>query len=245
MPKQLPIYLFTDYGLPGPYVGLLHAAVRRQGCSGEIIDLQHDLPAFDPVAAGILLRHQLPYLPEEAVVCAVIDPGVGGERKGLIIQLDHHWLVGPDNGLFAPLLSAAKTVETIDWQPAFMSATFHGRDWFVPVAARLAMYQQAAATRVEARSCVGYGRAGELPQVIYVDGFGNAMTGMVAEGLKGAARLEVKGRIIQWARTFGDVPVGQAFWYANSLGLVEIAVNQGSALSQLGIELGDAVTVLE
>ncbi len=244
MPKPLPIYLYTDYGLAGPYVGLLHAAVRRHGCSSEIIDLQHDAPAFDPVAAGLLLARQLPYLPQETVVCAVVDPGVGGERKGLVLQLDEHWLVGPDNGLFAPLLSAAKTIQAIEWQPDFISATFHGRDWFVPVAAGLAMHRQPEASRVEARSCVGFGMAKELAQVIYADGFGNAMTGMLAESLKPSDRLEVRGQVLQRAGTFGDLPVGRAFWYENSLGLVEIAVNQGSAVSQLGIEPGDAITLL-
>jgi len=244
MSHTLPVYLFTDYGLHGPYVGLLRAAIRRTGCRSEIIDLQHDAPAFRPYSAGVLLAAQLAYLPRESVVLAVVDPGVGGERDGLVLHLSGICLVGPDNGLFAPLLDRADSVARIDWLPPDISASFHGRDWFAPVAAAEATGQPLRQTEVSPRDCVGYGAGKEIQRIIYCDKFGNAMTGIHAAGLGAARLLRVGPHQLNRARTFGRVPEGEAFWYCNSLGLVEVAINQGNAMERLKLKVGDPVVVL-
>lgn len=239
------IFLYTDYGSRGPYVGLVHAALRRAGYHGDIVDLQHDAPAFNPQAAGALLAAQLRYLPQDVVLIAVIDPGVGGDRGGLVVKLPGMRLVGPDNGLLAPLLDKAGYIGRIDWQPESMSASFHGRDWFAPVGARLANDEVVELTRVSPQECVGYGTGTAIHRVIYRDAFGNAMTGIEAAEMEGKRLIRTGSTVLGRARTFGDVPRGEAFWYCNSLGLVEVAVNQGSAVAKLRLQIGDPVVVIE
>jgi len=245
MASERPIYLFTDYGVTGPYVGQLHAAIYRQGYNGRVVDLQHDAPAFDPVASGILLAALMAYLPEEAVVLAVIDPGVGSDRAALRLKMGGRCLIGPDNGLFACLFDQIDEVARIDWMPESLSYSFHGRDWFAPVASRVAQGKPVEQTPVALDDCVGFSLVPRLEQVIYCDAFGNAMTGLPAVNLSPAAVLGVGAVELRRAGTFHEVPEGQAFWYENSLGLVEIAVNRGSAAQQLGLSPGDRVLILD
>jgi S-adenosylmethionine hydrolase len=231
--------LFTDYGLGGPWVGQLHALIRRTCPSAGIIDLQHDLPAFRPHAAGLLLARMLAHLPDGAWVLAVVDPGVGSERRGLVLELNGRVLVGPDNGLFAPLLARAQRIRFIDEAPPTASDTFHGRDWFGPVLVRLARGESVALIEAAAGECVGHDWPGSLAEIIYVDHFGNLVTGIPAGGLDTDQVLHIAGYVLRHARTFADVPRGEAFWHANALGLLELSVNQGSAAELLGLRVGD------
>jgi len=244
MSTERPIYLFTDYGLEGPYVGQLHAAIYRLGYQGTIVDLQHDAPAFDPVASGILLSALMDYLPEQAVVLGVIDPGVGSDRPALRLKMGGRCLIGPDNGLFAPMFDKVESVARIEWMPENLSASFHGRDWFAPVARSAAQGRRLEEVSVPIEACVGFSLAERLEQIIYCDAFGNAMTGLPAGQLAPDARLAVQGVELSRVRIFSDVRPGEAFWYENSLGLAEIAVNRGSAQAQLGLAPGDSVSVL-
>ena len=237
--------LFTDYGLGGPWVGQLHAVIRRRAPQAAIIDLQHDLPSFRPRGAGILLAAQLHRLPEGSTVVAVVDPGVGGSRAGLVLELEGRRLVGPDNGLFAPLLGRAARIARIDWQPADLSATFHGRDWFTPVALRLALGEPVALRAVAAGDCVGHAWGTALPEIIYQDRFGNLVTGLGADALAADAVIRVGQHELQPARTFSEVPPGTPFWHVDALGLVELSVNQGSAAELLDLKVGDPVPVFD
>ena len=243
--SKAPLVLFSDYGWNGPYVGLLHAAIRRELPDARIIDLQHDAPAFFPRGAGILLAAQLHWLPPGSVVVAVVDPGVGTARRGLIVDFGGYTLVGPDNGLFAPLLAGADRVRTIGWQPAGMSATFHGRDWFAPVAARVATGAEIETADIHAAQCVGFDWPASLYEIIYADTFGNLMTGVPGAPVPTDRVLSLEGHEIGYARTFGEVPPGAPMWHVNSLGLLELAVNQGSAAALLGLSPGDQVPGLE
>lgn len=239
------IALFTDYGWNGPYVGQVKAALHRAGCgNATIIDLMHDAPVFNPRASGYLLAALLRYLPPAAVVMAVVDPGVGGERRAAVVQVDGRWLVGPDNGLFDPALRQANAAAwwDIQWPTEGLSASFHGRDLFAPVAAMLARGEPVPGVWVEVGKRWHSDGAAELAEVVYIDGFGNAMTGLAA--LSGDVVLELHGRRLQRARTFSDVPRGELFWYANSIGLVEVAANAASAAGLLGLAVGDRVSLL-
>lgn len=236
-----PIVLFTDYGWGGPYVGLLHAVVRRDLPDSSVIDLQHDLPPFRPRGAGILLAAQLQWLPTGSVVVAVVDPGVGTARNGLVIECRGHLLVGPDNGLFGPLLSDTNRAWEIEWRPEVMSATFHGRDWFAPVAVRLAGGNYEGLVEVAPSRCIGFDAPNRLDEVVYVDTFGNCITGVPGDRLGDRQMLNLGGQAIAHANTFGEVEPGRAFWHVNSLGLVELAVNQGGAADLLGLAVGDPV----
>ncbi len=237
--------LFTDFGWQGPYVGQLHLAVAVRAPGLAVVDLMHDLPAYDVQAGACLLAAQAPELPPGATVVAVVDPGGGGRRRPLILEADARRYVGPDNGVLESVAALDPDARAwrIDWRPERLSASFHGRDLFAPVAAMLAAGRDpdALGTPVPVPR---RGWPGDLPRIIYLDGFGNAMTGLRAAGLAANARLEVAGRRLPRARTFCDVAPGEAFWYANSSALVEVAVNQGSAAAALGLAVGDPVRVV-
>jgi len=241
---QRPIALFTDFGSAGPYVGQMKAVLVMRAPGVPVIDLMADAPAFDPRAAAYLLAALLPELPPDAVVGAVVDPGVGGERAPLIAEIDGRLLVGPDNGLFEPALrrAEAKRAWRITWRPERLSNTFHGRDLFAPMAARLALGhspEEAGAQDVEVPSLPHW--ADDLAEIVYVDGYGNAMTGLRATSIAEDAEIEVGGRTLASARTYSAVPAGAAFWYANSIGLVEVSVARGRASDVLGAAIGTPV----
>jgi len=235
------IAIFTDFGWEGPYVGQMKAQIARIAPDEPVIDLMHDAPAFDPRPSAYLLAALLDHLPRHAIVCAVVDPGVGSERPAVLAQADGRRLVGPGNGLFAIALRRADYAEQtrLTREPVALSATFHGRDLFAPAAARLARGDRVPTAALEA-DLPGGDWPSALAEIIYLDGYGNAMTGLPAAELEGSA-LIVGGRRLRCLRTFSDAEPGEAFWYPNSIGLAEIAVNQGSAVETLGLERGSRV----
>lgn len=238
------IALFTDFGLVGPYVGQMHAVLAREAPGVPVIDLFHDAPATAVRAAAYLLpAYAQGFAPQTVFVC-VVDPGVGSARRAVMLRADHRWYVGPDNGLFQPLMRRAAQAECheILWRPGQLSASFHGRDLFAPVAAMLARGQWPETRPTTLTPQPGW--PDDLPEVVYVDHFGNAITGLRASQVPPAARLRVAGQALGGARTFSDAGEGRGFWYENANGLVEIAVNRGSAAVQFGIAAGHAVDVL-
>jgi hypothetical protein len=239
------IVLFTDFGPSGPYVGQLHAVLARAAPGVPVIDLFHDLPPYRVAAAAYLLPAYAQGLPVDSIFVCVIDPGVGGPRKPLLVRADHRWYLGPDNGLFAPLAARARhcVVEEILWTAARLSASFHGRDLFAPVAAQLARGRRPETRPAALTAAVGAWPA-DLAEIVYIDRYGNAITGLRASQVPGGARLRCGDHLLGPARTFSEVAAGRAFWYENSSGLVEIAVNQGSAAASLGVGIGQAIDVL-
>lgn len=240
------IVLFTDFGVAGPYVGQLRAVLARQAPATPVIELFSDAPACDPKAAAYLLAAYIGEFPVGTVFLGVVDPGVGGRRKAGVLFAGGRWFVGPDNGLFEIVVRRAQ--ETPRWRELAVaadgiSATFHGRDVFAPAAALLACGampdgrdQPFAAMRRPAWP-------DDLAEVIYIDGFGNAMTGLRADRVAAATGLIVGGVHLARARTFSDVPEGAAFCYQNANGLIEIAVNQGRASERLGLKVGTPVEI--
>jgi S-adenosyl-L-methionine hydrolase (adenosine-forming) len=239
------IVLFTDFGLAGPYTGQMEAVLQRDAPGIPVIDLFADAPTGNPKPAAYLLAAYSAWFSERTTFVCVIDPGVGGERPPVAVEADGRFFVGPGNGLFEIVIRRARSAKVweITWQPPRLSATFHGRDLFAPVAARIARGEAPAG---ELRD-LAWGRQpawpDDLAEIVYVDHFGNAMTGMRAASLGDRARLSVGGRMLERARTFGDAAPGDAFWYENSNGLAEIAVNQGRADRLLGLAIGSAVTI--
>ena len=131
--------LFTDFGSSGPYVGLMRSAIAKYAPSEIAIDLLSDAPAFNPKASAYLLAALAPGFPDDATFLCVVDPGVGGERLPLIIKAGNQIFIGPDNGLFSIVArrSSAVSAQKITWKPDYLSASFHGRDLFAPVAAMI------------------------------------------------------------------------------------------------------------
>lgn len=241
------ILLYTDFGRDGPYVGQMHTVLAVEAPGVPVIDLMHDAPAFDPVAAGALLAALRPWIPAGAVVVAVVDPGVGTDRPAVALHCDGRWFVGPDNGLLATTVRRAPAADTaawtLTWRPERLSASFHGRDLFAPVAARLARGEPVPGAPRAPASLDRAEIADPLPAIIAIDGYGNAMTGLPAAETSPDALLAVAGRRLRFARTFGAAPPDRAFWYANSLGLVEIAVRNGNAAARLSLRRGQPVAL--
>jgi len=237
------IVLFTDFGLAGPYTGQVKAVLHQRAPGAPVIDLFADAPLRDPRAASYLLAAYADWFRAGTVLLAIVDPGVGGARAPLAALIDGRWFVGPDNGLFEIALRRAAAAQTwaIAWRPETLSSSFHGRDLFAPVAALLARGESPALTPHAAARRPDW--PDDLPEIVYVDHYGNAMTGLRAATLAPTARLRAGGHLIARARTFSDVPDGAALWYENANGLAEIAVNLGRADAALGLAVGSAITV--
>lgn len=240
------IALFTDYGLSGPYTGQVKRVLAALAPGVPVIDLFADAPRGNPMASAYLLAAYATEFPPSSVIFAVVDPGVGTERAAAAVLAGGRWFVGPENGLFEIVVRRAASPARwwhLTWRPQRLSATFHGRDLFAPVAARLACGGMPPGEERPIAALRRLAWPDELAEVIYVDGFGNAMTGLLPPAEPNAWRLRIGDRSLPPARTFGDVAPGVAFWYANANGLVEIAVNGGSAADALGLTIGSPVVL--
>ena len=259
-----PIITFlSDYGLDDDFVGVCHGVMAGICPQARVIDLTHGVPRQDVQAGALVLHGALPYLPV-GVHLAVVDPGVGSERRAVAVATaDGRRMVGPDNGLLSPAAERAGGVlEAVDigrsrfaLQP--VSATFHGRDIFAPVAARVAAGAALAEVGepVDPQALVAL----ELPRArledgvlvahaIHVDGFGNVQldAGEVAFVLGqpvGVATADGVSARARYGRTFADVAAGELLVYEDSYRRLAVAVNQGSAAQRLGLEIGDELRI--
>ena len=229
------IYLFTDFGAEGPYLGQMAAVLKQLAPDIPIINLLSNAPCADPRRAAYLLAALSKKLPQESVILAVVDPGVGGLREPVVLRADARWFVGPDNGLLNTVASHSHQAEwrMIEWRPTHLSHSFHGRDLFAPVAAYLAMGHEQWAYRLDAGPDLGSWPP-DLAEVIYIDHYGNAITGLRFSPELQEACFGVGDFWVHQSRTFCEVAEGAMFWYENSMGLVEIAANRSSAAERLG-----------
>lgn len=240
---KIMIAMFTDFGHLGPYMGQMEAVLARLAPEARTVRLMSDAPAFDPRSSAYLLPALTSPFPLGTVFLCVVDPGVGTIRRPMILKADGNWYVGPDNGLLA--IVARRAAEAawweIRWRPTHLTASFHGRDLFAPVAAVLAKGKMPEAEPTSPR--VGPDWPAELTQVIYVDDYGNLFTGIRAAAMPDGADITIAGHRTTRARTFSDVQPGGLIWYANAHGLVEIASNRASAAALLGVGVGTHVSV--
>jgi hypothetical protein len=239
------IVLFTDFGPAGPYTGQVKAVLHQEAPGVPVIDLFADAPAGNPKAAAYLVAAYGSWFAAGTVFLCVVDPGVGGERPPVVVEADGRRFVGPGNGLFEIVQRRAARARAweIAWRPSRLSATFHGRDLFAPVAALLARGEAAPGTPRDPSWCRCPDWPDDLAEIVYIDHYGNAMTGLRAAMVPADATLAVAGRPVPRARTFGDRPPGEALWYENANGLVEIAVNRGRADRALDLAVGSRVSL--
>ena len=267
------IVLFSDFGVQGPYLGQVQVVLQQQAPGVAVVNLLADAPRFSPRASAHLLAALSQRLPANSVIFAVVDPGVGSdEREPVIVHADNRWYVGPGNGLFDVVMGRATqaTLWRIIWRPPFLSPTFHGRDLFAPVAARLArgerpqnnsaliselpLLERCIADKAgNKRKGTGIlserwdaaqitSDPGDLAEIIYIDWYGNAMTGIRAPNSVQQLSLRLpNGNLLTSARGFHEMEPRAAFWYENSLGLIEVAVNQGHAATELDLNIGATI----
>ena len=241
----MSIFLFTDFGAADLYAGQVRMVLQQQAPHAPVIDLLHDAPVFNVRASAHLLAALSLRLPPGSVTLAVVDPGVGGARDAVAVAADGKWFAGPDNGLLSVLAARAEACIywRITWRPQQLSASFHGRDLFAPVVAAIARGEFPAG-RADPIAGLGVDFGGnDLGEIIYIDHYGNAFSGLRAQGIAHGAQLEVNRQSIDHAKVFADAAPGVLFWYANSLGLAEIAANSASAAAKLGLRIGHPCAV--
>jgi S-adenosyl-L-methionine hydrolase (adenosine-forming) len=254
------IALLSDFGLVDGYVAGMKASILTMCPRAVLVDISHDLPAFDVRSAAYVLKTVFPDFPPGTVYLAVVDPGVGSERRPLAIRTAcRRTLVGPDNGLFSwilkeqPAWEARVLQEARFWKPV-VSGTFHGRDLFAPVTAHVArggtFKTLGPVCHPRMGAWVTAGKAGNdlHGEVIHVDRFGNLITNITREDLGGVSAqhqwsFELPGNLrlrhLSW--TYSDRPVGSTVAVIGSSGHLEIAVNQGNAAQILALGAGSPV----
>ena len=265
------IAFLSDYGLEDEFVGVCHAVIEKISPGTTVIDLTHAVPPQNVLMGAIFLMDALRFLPPEAVVLAVVDPGVGTARRAIAVETrsEKRLMVGPDNGLlslaWAELDGVSSAVEisspAVVLQP--ISATFHGRDMFAPAAAHLArgLPMDEVGPPVDPETLVTISlpapkiAPGSIQcEVVSTDRFGNVQLSarvrdLTNAGLDGAAfvllgRDDAEIAQLPVVRTFGDVPGGGLALIGDSSGWLEVVVNRGSAEEMLGLAPGDAVTLV-
>jgi S-adenosylmethionine hydrolase len=237
------IYLFTDFGSSDLYVGQVKARLESVAPGVPVIDLLHDAPAYRVQASAHLLSALASEQPSGSVTLAVVDPGVGTARKPVVLRADGAWFVGPDNGLLSVLAARSRLAEVYEivWRPSSMSRSFHGRDLFAPIAGGIAASGLAETLIRPAATLEVAFDAGDFGEIVYVDHYGNAMTGLRGRYADCTRVLSAGGTAVRFASVFAEAASSEAFWYVNSIGLVEIAINRGSAAEALGLSVGDGV----
>jgi len=208
-----------------------------------VVDLLHEVPDFNAHAGAHLLAAFSSGFQPGCVFLAVVDPGVGTPRDGVVVMSGGRWYVGPDNGLMSVV--AARNTDTlvwrIMWQPEDLSPTFHGRDVFAVIAAEIARGEFPESKLSKVKKCQVEFDAEDLPRVIYIDHFGNAWAGV--RNVPKDARVMAAGELFKHSESFGFVGKGEGFWFNNSVGLLELAVNRGSAATNFKLKVGDPVQV--
>ena len=269
MPKGRPIVFLSDYGLEDEFVGICHAVMARISPASPVIDLTHAIPPQDVLRGALVLGRSIRYLPTDAVLLAVVDPGVGSPRRPLALETSQggQLLVGPDNGVcsiaWAERGGVARAVEVRDPKVVLepVSATFHGRDIFAPAAAHLAAGLSLSelgpevdpSSLVEVQPPVPAVEAGRIDaEVLGVDRFGNVQLSAGPEhlgraDLAGEVRLEAVTRagptVVRRASAFADVTEGDFGLIVDSSGRLAIVLNRGNAAETLGLVPGDSLTI--
>jgi S-adenosylmethionine hydrolase len=252
--------LLTDFGLTDYYVAAVKGTVLRLAPGTVLVDISHDVPAGDVETAAFLLAAAFPSFPAGTVHLAVVDPGVGSERRILAARtsgwsLPPGLLLAPDNGLLTPFLDRVEEIRSVERIDLFLESpgqTFHGRDRFAPTAAALLRGEPFAALgpvvdnpvrlpveppRREEDQVVG--------RVAHIDRYGNLVTDIPAAWLPpGPCRIEVGGRRVERrAACYAEIPSGTAAFLSGSLGTIELSLNGESLARRWNIARGTAVRV--
>ncbi len=258
------ITLLTDFGRRDSYAGVLRGVIAGIYPEAAVVDLTHEVPPQDIRAGAFQLLVACPYFPAGSVHLAVVDPGVGSDRRLIAVEAGGHFFVGPDNGLLRWIVEwldadswrAVQLTKPRYWlAPASaVSHTFHGRDIMAPVAAHLA----AGVALERLGSAVSTLAGAPLPrpawdgsrlrgEILHVDHFGNAITNIRRAHVSapgGALRMNIRGhRVSGPVESYAGAEVGEALVIWGSAGFLELAVREGSAAASLGIGVGDAVWV--
>jgi S-adenosylmethionine hydrolase len=256
------ITLLSDFGTRDPYVASMKGVILGLNPGAVLVDLSHEVPPQDVKAGALMLAGAAPYFPAGTIHLAVVDPGVGSGRRALAARAGGQFWVGPDNGLFhlafrgAPKLTVVSLANHAFFRPR-VSATFHGRDIFAPVAAHLSLGVDLdiLGPRITDLVSLTFPEPAVTPamirgEIIWVDGFGNLVSNIPAGDLAawaGEERVELRAGSVQmegWRRTYGDAAPGEFLALEGSHGFVEIACAMDNAAARLQAGVGLAVEII-
>ncbi|MFC1692353.1 S-adenosyl-l-methionine hydroxide adenosyltransferase family protein [Candidatus Latescibacterota bacterium] len=255
------ITITTDFGNRDPYSGIMKGMILGANPCARIIDITHEIPAHDIIYAAFTILRSYKHFPEGTVHIAVVDPGVGGGRKNIVVKTDRYLFIGPDNGIFSRIIEKEKSYEIREIKnPPFIldkvSNTFHGRDVFAPCAGHLSAgkpfsevgpiikkYKKLGYPKVDLQKNILKG------EVVSVDSFGNLITNInesTFHRFAGRKKVEIyfaAQRFDNIMRRYTDVPVGSLLILFGSIGYLEISMNEGSAESYFRTSVGSPVTI--
>lgn len=253
------ITLTTDFGLKDPYVAEMKGVILTINPNATIIDITHETPKFDAREAAFILASAAPYFPKGTVHLAVVDPGVGTQRRAIAIQTKQGFFVGPDNGslILAAQNQAIQRIHEIT-NAKFMlpqiSSTFHGRDIFAPAVAHLDVGTEVSEFGPEITdptvpqfAIAKHVKGTIIGEVLHVDGFGNVITNIPQKEVPQAKTIHVRlpsaSLKLALGKTYAAAQPKEAIALVGSHGFLEIAVNQASAAQKLHAKAGDKVEV--
>ncbi len=256
------IALLTDFGTRDPYAAAMKGVILSLQPDATLVDLTHEVPPQDIVAGAFILAEARPFFPPGTIYLAVVDPGVGTERRALAAQALECFWVGPDNGLFHLIFQESDPLDIVSLENpgyfrATVSPTFQGRDLFAPVAAHLSrgtpLHDLGPA--VTDPAILPWPQTVITPEavrgeIVYVDGFGNLLSNIKGQDLlawgEGKSYLVILGSLTLGGlvHTYGDVPPGQFLALIGSHGYLEIACSQGNAARRLGVGRGRSLAVI-
>lgn len=248
------ITLTTDFGTSDPYAAIVKGVILGIHPDARIVDLTHQIPPHDITAAAWTIKDSIPFFPEGTVHMAVVDPGVGSKRRGIALSCSGHLFVGPDNGIFSAFLPAdiAITLNRTEYFLPRVSETFHARDVFAPVAARLASGMPITELGDPVTNPVTLSLPEPIKdgntikgQVVQIDRFGNLITNIPRAMLdSNSIKLKIKGNEIDGIfKTYSDIPSQQCAVIVGSTARLEIAMKNGSAKNTLNANTNDRVTI--
>ena len=255
----LCFFLLTDFGLSDPYVGQMKAAIRSRVPEAGFLDLSHGVRPHNIVQAAFFLASSWPYLPRGSTGLAVVDPGVGTSRSILLLRQDERSVLAPDNGLIGLLLDSRPGCRVWRMRPPLkdqeVSATFHGRDVFAPLACQLAQGEDPSLLGEPMDPAICWNTPGSRPHlegnrvqagVVHVDRFGNCVLNLKSEQWAGsfpAGRpiklVHPRRETIRSVSTYALIPNARVGLLAGSQGYLELACNQRSCAQHLGLDIGD------
>lgn len=254
MNRMPVITLTTDFGERDYYVGSMRGVLLSLCPDANLVDITHQITPFSPLEGSFVLSQACPSFPAGTVHLAVVDPGVGGIRKALLVSSRDQFFVGPDNGLFTPFLGEDARIFRIRETNPDCSHTFHGRDLFAPVAARLARGEAPETlgepTQQAVRLHIPRPRREENfveGEILWTDRFGNLITNIHQRDLvRLEGNLDIRVgtyKIPRLSRTYDDGMMGESLALVGSSGYLELAVVQGNAGGQLGVGRGERVRI--
>lgn len=252
------ITLTTDFGMAGSYAGTVKGVLLKINPRINIVGITHEITCFNVLEGALVLSSYYQYFPKGTIHLVVVDPGVGGKRKGILIKTNNHYFIGPDNGLFSFIFEKEKIREVFDLTNSkyFLnnpSTTFQARDIFAPVSAYLSLGVDPEEFGSATKECYKL----KLPQpvykndyitgeILYIDRFGNLVSNINSDLIKDKKMVQIKIRkkkLGHLRNYYAEVKEGEVIILIGSNNLLEIAVNQGSAQKLLKAKTGDKITI--